>query len=116
MPVRTAQAGERLSLQAGVATGVLPVLAAGEGGAETYTAVDLQGNTLSLTEAPRYSFFATTSADLDEGTADEPLPGTRPPDGLVRLTPLQPGSGTFWIVVRDGRGGVGWLAVDYDAT
>jgi hypothetical protein len=116
VPVRTAQAGERLSLRAGIPTGILPVLAAGEGGAETYSAVDLQGNTVTLTEAPRYSFFTTTSADIDEATADEPLPGTKPPDGLVRVTPFQPGSGTLWIVVRDGRGGVAWLAVEYDAS
>jgi len=107
--------GGRPSLPVGVPIGILPHLAEGEGGAETYTTTDLQGNAVTLTESPRYSFFALAGADLDTAIADEPLPGTRPPKGLVRLTPLQAGPGTLWIVVRDGRGGIGWLAVDYQA-
>ena len=107
--------GDGPRLAVGVPIGILPILAAGEGGAETYTTTDLQGNAVTLTETPRYSFFALVGAELDTATADEPLPGTKPPQGLVRLTPLQRGPGTLWIVVRDGRGGVGWLAVDYDA-
>jgi hypothetical protein len=107
--------GDRPSFAVGVPVGILPHLAAGEGGAETYTTIDLQGNAITLTEALRYSFFALAGTDLDTATADEPLPGTRPPQGLVRLTPLQRGPGTLWIVVRDGRGGIGWLALDYDA-
>jgi len=114
-PAGTVLPGDRPSFAVGVAVGILPHLAAGEGGAETYTTTDLQGNTVTLTEAPRYSFFARANADLDTATADEPLPGTKPPQGLVRLTPLTPGPGTLWLVVRDGRGGIGWLAVDYEA-
>jgi hypothetical protein len=115
-PAGALQPGDRLSLTVGVAMGIRPRLADGEGGAETYRTVDLSGNNVTLTESPRYSFFTTDGGDLDESTADEPLPGANPPDGLVRLTALSKGSGTFWIVVRDGRGGVGWLAVGFDAT
>ena len=114
-PAGTVLPGDRASFTVGVAVGILPHLAPGEGGAETYTTTDLQGHAVTLTEAPRYSFFARANADLDTATADEPLPGTKPPQGLVRLTPLSAGPGTIWIVVRDGRGGLGWLAVDYDA-
>jgi len=114
-PAGTVLGGGRPSLPVGVPIGILPHLAEGEGGAETYTTTDLQGNAVTLTESPRYSFFALAGADLDTAIADEPLPGTRPPKGLVRLTPLQAGPGTLWIVVRDGRGGIGWLAVDYQA-
>jgi hypothetical protein len=113
-PAGTVLPGDRPSWAVGVPIGILPHLAPGEGGAETYTTTDLQGNAVTLTETPRYSFFALPGADLDTSTADEPLPGSKPPKGLVRLTPLQRGPGTLWIVVRDGRGGVGWLAVDYE--
>jgi hypothetical protein len=114
-PAGTALPGDRPSLAVGVPIGILPRLGPGDAGAETYTTTDLQGNAVTLTETPRYSFFTLPGADLDASTADEPLPGTKPPKGLVRLTPLQRGPGTLWIVVRDGRGGVGWLSVDYDA-
>ena len=114
-PAGTIFPGDRPSLATGVPIGILPHLEEGEGGAETYTTSDLQGHPVTLTEAPHYSFFALPGTDLDTATADEPLPGTRPPKGLVRLTPLRRGPGTFWIVVRDGRGGIGWVAVDYDA-
>jgi len=113
-PAGTVLPGDRPSFRVGVAVGILPHLSPGAGGAETYRTTDLQGNTVTLTETPRYSFFARANADLDTATADEPLPGTRPPQGLVRLTPLEAGPGTLWIVVRDGRGGIGWLAVEYD--
>src|SRR3954452_203412 len=116
VPAGTLQAGDPLSVRVGVEMGILPHLATGEGGAETYTAIDLRGKALTLTEAPRYSFFTTSSGDLDVATADEPLPGTRPLEGLVRFTALRRGAGTLWIVVRDGRGGLGWLEVSYQAS
>jgi hypothetical protein len=114
-PAGTLQPGEPLSVPAGVEIGILPHLAAGEGGAETYTTTDLSGNAVTLTEAPRYSFFTTTAGDLDVATADEPLPGTKPPQGLVRFTALRRGTGTLWVVVRDGRGGLGWLELAVQA-
>jgi hypothetical protein len=114
-PAGTVLPGDLPSFAVGVPIGILPRLSQGEGGAETYTTVDLQGNPVTLTEAPRYSFFTLLGADLDTATGDEPLPGTKPPKGLVRLTPLQRGPGRLWIVVRDGRGGIGWLALDYQA-
>jgi hypothetical protein len=115
-PAGILQAGDPLSVPVGVEVGILPRLAAGEGGAETYTAIDLQGNAVTLTEAPRYSFFTTAGGDLDVATADEPPPGTRPLEGLVRFKALRRGTGTVWIVVRDGRGGLGWLEVAYQAS
>ncbi|MFL5417934.1 MAG: hypothetical protein ACJ78Y_18185 [Myxococcales bacterium] len=116
VPAGTLQAGDPLSVRVGVETGILPHLATAEGGAETYTAIDLRGKAVTLTEAPRYSFFTTSSGDLDVATADEPLPGTTPLEGLVRFTALRRGAGTLWIVVRDGRGGLGWLEIPYQAS
>ncbi|MFL5373226.1 MAG: hypothetical protein ACJ78T_04490 [Myxococcales bacterium] len=116
VPAGTLQAGDPLSVRVGVEMGILPRLATGEGGAETYTAIDLRGKAVTLTEAPRYSFFTTSSGDLDVATADEPLPGTTPLEGLVRFTALRRGAGTLWIVVRDGRGGLGWLEIPYQAS
>jgi len=116
VPAGTLQAGDLLSVRVGAEVGILPRLAAGEGGAETYTAIDLQGKTVTPTEAPRYSFFTTSGGDLDVATADEPPPGIKPLEGLARFTALRRGTGTLWIVVRDGRGGVGWLEVPYLAS
>ena len=47
--------------------------------------------------------------------ADAPVDGVAPPDGLVRFT-VSRGSGTLWVVVRDGRGGESWLAISWTAS
>ena len=62
---------------------------------------------MTLREQPRYSFFVTPGAEFSADTADEPLDGGAPPDGLSRLTGHS-GDGGLWIVVRDGRGGESW--------
>ena len=93
----------------GVQYGLRPVLGTGGAGIEEYNTVDLSGNTIHLREAPRYSFFATTGVDLDRDGADEPLPGQpEPVNGLARFT-ASAGCGSIWVVVRDGRGGIGWI-------
>ena len=69
---------------------------------------DLRGNSVSLTEQPRFSFFVAPGAEVDRDTADEPLDHKAPPDGLSRIT-LHSTPGTLWIVVRDGRGGESWV-------
>jgi hypothetical protein len=105
---------EQQCLPVGVEIGLLPKLGTNPGeGAETYTTVDLSGKQVTLTESPRYAFFATDPGDLDRDVGDEPLPGNVPPRGLVRLTALAAGAGTAWIVVRDGRGGEGWIDIPF---
>jgi hypothetical protein len=101
-------------LPLGVDIGMWPHLGSGPAGAETYTTTDLAGNVVTLTESPRYSFFATDPAELDEDTGDEPLPGVVPPRGLVRITARQIGTGKAWIVVRDGRGGENWIEMPFE--
>lgn len=110
-PVGTVAAGAALSLRPGVQYGIRPNLAAGA--REEYDTTDLLGRTVHLTEQPRYSFFVTPGAEVDRDNADEPADGVAPPDGLVRINAQRAGQGTFFIVVRDGRGGESWLAVPW---
>jgi hypothetical protein len=72
---------------------------------------DYRGNQVSITEQPRYSFYVTPGAEIGVDSADEPLDGVAPPDGLSRITARVAGAkGTLWIVVRDGRGGESWAS------
>jgi len=100
-------AGDTLQLPANAEVGLRPLLAAGS--REEYVTTDLRGNIVRLTEQPRYSFFVGPGAEVDQDTADEPLDGVAPPDGLSRIT-VHSAPGTLWIVVRDGRGGESWVA------
>ena len=82
-----------------------------EGAREQYVTTDYRGNQVTLTEQPRYSFYVTPGAEIGVDSADEPLDGVAPPDGLSRITARVAGAkGTLWIVVRDGRGGESWAS------
>jgi hypothetical protein len=114
--VVTVARGETIAVIAGVKYGVQPVLGPGRAGIEEYDAVDLTGRTIHLRETPRYSFFGTVPIDFDRDNADEPLPGQpKPLNGIARFT-AGAGSGSMWVVVRDGRGGTGWISVGWTAT
>jgi hypothetical protein len=104
--------GETLELPTGVDIGVRPMLA--DGSREEYVTTDYRGNQVRLTEQPRYSFFVTPGAEIGVETADEPLDGVAPPDGLSRIM-LRIGEGTLWVVVRDGRGGESWIEFPWKA-
>ena len=104
-PSGVARPGDALVLPGEVEIGLRPVLA--DGSREDYVTTDLRGNLVTLREQPRYSFFVTPGAEFSADTADEPLDGGAPPDGLSRLTGHS-GDGGLWIVVRDGRGGESW--------
>jgi hypothetical protein len=104
--------GDALALTPGVQIGLRPLL--DPNAREEYDTTDLRGNTVHLKEDPVYSFFTTPGAELDRDGADEPLDGVAPPDGLARIQARSGGgSGTLWIVVRDGRGGESWLAFSW---
>jgi hypothetical protein len=103
--------GERLQLPLGTMYGVRPILA--DGAREEYDTTDLQGRTVHLKEDPSYAFFTTPGAEFDRDTADEPVDGIAPPDGLTRLDAFNRGSGTIWVVVRDGRGGESWITIPW---
>jgi hypothetical protein len=108
--------GETLPIRAGVEYGLRPLLKGGPAGIEEYDTVDLSGKTVHLREAPRYSFFSTSSIDVDRDDADEPLLGQpQPANGIARFS-ATPGKGSLWVVVRDGRGGIGWISVAFDAS
>jgi hypothetical protein len=112
--VTTIARGALLSLPGGVQIGLRPLLTPQS--IEEYDTTDLRGNTVHLKEQPTYSFFTTTGAEMDRDTADEPLNGVAPPDGLARIKAKGAGnSGTLWIVVRDGRGGEDWLAIPWSS-
>jgi hypothetical protein len=106
----------KLFLQAGVEYGLRPLLGSGPSGIEEYDTTDLSGNTVHLREEPRYSFFTTAPASVDRDIADEPLPDQpQPTNGLARIT-LSGRGAVLWVVVRDGRGGVGWISVPCEVT
>jgi hypothetical protein len=110
-PVTTVGKGGTISILPGVEYGLRPVLGTGSSGIEEYDAVDLSGNTIHLRETPRYSFFSTAPIEFDRDDADEPLPGQpQPTNGIARFT-AGAGSGSMWVVARDGRGGIGWIGV-----
>jgi len=100
------------SLAIGTEYGVRPELA--DGGEEDFCALDLRGRLVQLKEQAQYAFFTGPGGEFDGDTADEPLDGGAPPDGLVRFTPHADG-GTIWIVVRDGRGGESWREIGWTA-
>jgi hypothetical protein len=104
-PFGVARPGDTVVLPGGVEIGLRPVLA--DGSREHYVTTDLRGNLVTLQEQPRYSFYVTPGGEFSADTADEPLDGGAPPDGLSRLTGHS-GDGGLWIVVRDGRGGESW--------
>ncbi len=109
--VATVATGETVVVAPGVEYGVRPLLGPGASGIEEYDAVDLTGQTIHLRETPRYSFFSTVPIDFDRDDADEPLPGQpQPANGIARFT-AGAGSGSIWVVARDGRGGIGWISV-----
>lgn len=114
VPAGVAAPDQPLQLRTGVTYGIRPVLA--PGAREEYDTTDLRGNVVHLRETPAYAFFTTTGAQFDRDTADEPVDGVAPPDGLARLSSLAAGSGTIWVVIRDGRGGESWLAIAWTAS
>lgn len=81
---------------------------------EEYCTVDLRGNLIQLREQAHYAFFTGPGGEFDRDTADEPLDGGAPPDGLSRFIP-HADAGIVWIVVRDGRGGESWLTLPWTA-
>lgn len=112
--VATVANGDPLPLTNGIEYGVRPLLGNGVSGIEEYDTTDLSGNTVHLREEPRYAFFTTAPASVDRDTADEPLPDQpQPTNGIARIT-CGPGA-VLWVVVRDGRGGVGWISVSCPA-
>ena len=103
--------GGTIGVTAGIEYGLRPVLGPGAAGIEEYDAVDLTGQPIHLRETPRYSFFSTLPIDFDRDNADEPLRGQpQPANGIARFT-AGAGSGSMWVVARDGRGGIGWISV-----
>ena len=115
--------GQTLALPVGQAVGLRPSLPCADdapggcaGGEEHYTAIDFHGNAVALREEIAWAFFSTAGASLDRDSADEPLPELQQSqDGLVRISAQAAGRGTFWVVGRDGRGGIGWLVVPWTA-
>ena len=114
--VQTVAPGGTIAVTAGVEYGLRPVLGQGAAGIEDYDVIDLSGQTIHLRETPRYSFFSTEPIGFDRDEADEPLPGQpQPANGIARFT-AGAGTGSLWVVARDGRGGVGWISVGCTAS
>ncbi len=127
--------GQPLSMKVGQTTGLRPLIGPGAGATsavETYSAYDNDGVLAQFTEHVTYAFydgnalFFGTPHNGEEAiytgapgdVADEPPAGSPdPPDGLATAEPVFPGSqgGSFWVVARDGRGGVAWASYDWTA-
>jgi hypothetical protein len=115
--VQELDAGQTLQMAAGEQVGIRPIVGPGPEGAEDYTTTDLTGAKVSLHEQLSYSFYALLGASWDKDTASETLPGQPLPTfGINRLQTYRQGSGTFWIIVYDGRGGVSWFTGQWKAT
>lgn len=64
----------------------------------------------SRTEQVFYSWYATGEGDVEQLRSLEPV-GDRPGDpSITYVTPSTPQRVTFYVVARDGRGGVDWLS------
>lgn len=84
-----------------------PVLA--QGSAEVYASAEGPS-----TEQVFYSWFATGDGEVKEFRSLESV-DDRPGDPTSKYeTPGTPQRITFWVVARDGRGGVGWLSRTVD--
>ncbi len=89
----------------------------GVGSKEDYVVLTFSGDSKDLEEHLSYSFFVT------EGELSHGKTGGRPSPFVVNkkvvdvtsewTTPKEPGEGTVWVVVRDGRGGVDWRSFRY---
>jgi hypothetical protein len=126
---------EPAQILVGVATGLRPLIGPGAGAdaaIETYFAYDNHGALVQLQEHITYAFYGGN--ELFFGTpnqggsaiytgaagdvADEPPAGTDPADGLATVEGLFTGdhAAWFWVVARDGRGGVAWMEQPYYAS
>jgi hypothetical protein len=106
--------GGTLLMGVGEQVGIRPLVGQGPDGAETYTTTDLKGNVITLTEQLNYTVFTTLGGEWDKDRADEPFAtDPTPPFGIVRFDTYAATSGTMWIVVRDGRGGLSWFSANW---
>lgn len=62
------------------------------------------------TEQVFYSWFATGEGEVKQLRSLEPVDGKPGDPTITYLTPATPGEVTFYVVARDGRGGVDWLS------
>jgi hypothetical protein len=62
------------------------------------------------TEQVFYSWFATGEGEVKQLRSLEPVDGKPGDPTITYLTPTTPGTVTFHVVARDGRGGVDWLS------
>lgn len=94
---------------------VLPLIP--DGGEEPYTRATFEGGSIAFRESWRYSFLATAGAFSSFSTggqssvvgSDNPIDSSWAPidsDGPQRVT--------YFVVVRDGRGGEGWAVRQAD--
>ncbi len=80
-----------------------------EGSLEVYETADGP-----RTEQLFYSWFATGDGDVQQLRSLEPVDGKPGEPTSTYLTPSTPQRVTFYVVARDGRGGVAWLARTVD--
>jgi len=72
-------------------------------------APDAKEPTAAGPEKLGYSFFATTGSLSSLRSTDTTTTGEAADTFVDWTTPAAPAPSTLWVVVRDGRGGTGWL-------
>lgn len=94
--------GTTMSVSPGQAYQIEPVLAYGP---EEYVFTNSSGEQETRTEEPYFAFYST------EGSFDRPYSGYDDNPGVSWTAPKDPirSEVRLWVVVRDGRGGMGWL-------
>ena len=99
VPVGT---GTTLTVSPGQSYLFEPVLAFGP---EEYTYINSSGEAETRTEEPYFSWYST------EGSFDRPFSDYENDPGVSWTAPSDPmrSEARLWIVVRDGRGGMGWV-------
>ena len=94
--------GTTMSVSAGQSYQIEPVLAYGP---EEYIFINSSGEPETRIEEPYFAFYST------EGSFDRPYSGYEDNPGVSWTAPKDPirSEVRLWVVVRDGRGGMGWL-------
>ncbi|HEX8701473.1 MAG TPA: hypothetical protein VF815_21780 [Myxococcaceae bacterium] len=91
------------TLPPGTEVTLVPRLA--EGSLEQY-----ETDTGTQTEQVFYSWYATGEGEVEQLRSLEPVDGKPGDPSTTYVTPSTPGRVTFYVVARDGRGGVDWLS------
>jgi hypothetical protein len=84
--------------------------------AERYWVATFAGGTKQVAEHLRYAFYVSAGSLSWPTSGGPPNPSTGKPANITSrwTAPDHAGAETIWVVVTDGRGGVGWTTLDVE--